>query len=137
MTPPADRLREHPEERFRPAQHLCDLDQIAETLRREPLPAARNHRQQTLYKGPDTSNGPTTVALFVFEAGAKMPQHVAQGVVTIHTIGGRLRVLAEGQEHHLGVNQVLVLAPGVEHDVYAETDSRMLLTVCLETAGNH
>lgn len=137
MTPSTDRLREHPEKRFQSPQHLCDLDQVAEALRREPLPAARDHRQQTLYKGPDVSSGPTTVALFVFEAGANMPPHVAQGVVTIHTISGHLKVFAEGQEHHLKTNQLLVLAPGVEHDVHAETDSRMLLTVCLATPGNH
>ncbi len=130
-TPP-DRLREHPDSRFRSPQHRYDLEQVTQALRSEPLSASRNHRQETLYKGSDTSNGPTTIALFVFDQGATMPQHVAHGVVSIHVLDGHLRILAEGQEHHLEANQVLVLAPGVEHDVCAEKDSRMLLTVCLE-----
>lgn len=136
MTSPSDRMREHPAQRFQTSQHSYDLDQITQALRAEPLPPSRNHRQETLYKGSDTSTGPTTIALFDFQKGAKMPQHVANGVVMIHVIDGHLSIMAEGQEHHLITNHVLVLRPGVEHDVSAVEASRMLLTVCLEITSN-
>jgi quercetin dioxygenase-like cupin family protein len=72
------------------------------------------------------------VALFLFDQGAHMPQHVAEGVVTVHVLEGRLKMSAEGQSHELTAGQLLVLAPGVRHDVLAEEPTRMLLTVCLD-----
>ncbi len=132
MNVPSDRMRKHPEERFEAPQHLYDLDEVTKALRAEPLPTSRNHRQKTIYKGGDPTTGPVTVALFVFDKGAAMPRHIAQGVVTIHVIEGQIRILAEGQEHQLQAQQILVLAPGVAHDVLAESDARMLLTVCLD-----
>ncbi len=132
MNNDSERMREHPENRFDAMQHRYDLDEVTRALRAEPLPASRNHRQKTLYKGSDTANGPVTIALFVFDKGASMPQHVAQGVVMIHVIDGRISISAEGQQHDLQTHQMLVLAPGVTHDVRAETDARMLLTVCLK-----
>jgi len=52
--------------------------------------------------------------------------------VTIHTIKGQLQVMAEGQAHDLPAGHLLVLAPGVEHDVVAREESQMLLTICLD-----
>jgi quercetin dioxygenase-like cupin family protein len=128
MSEQPDRLRQHPEGRFYPPQHRIDLNDAAAKLLAEPLGAKRNHRQETLYK-----HGAITVALFVLERGASMPQHEAEGVVTVHVLDGRLRMSAEGQTHTLRAGQVLILAPGVRHDVDAEEPTRMLLTVCLET----
>ena len=124
-----ERLRQHPTERFEPEQHPIDLGEIAAQLRAEPQPGWRAQRQKTLYR-----KGPVTVALFLFDRGAGLPQHVAEGVVTIHVLEGRLRMSAEGQSHDMTAGQILVLAPGVEHDVFAEEPTRMLLTVCLDVA---
>ncbi len=93
----------------------------------EPLTGARGHRQETIYR-----HGPVTVALFLFDAGARMIEHAAEGVVTIHVLDGRLKMSVEGQTHDLPAGQILVMAPGVKHDVFAELPTRMLLTVCLE-----
>ncbi|MCA9903310.1 MAG: cupin domain-containing protein [Hyphomicrobiaceae bacterium] len=130
MTKPDDRLRTPPKERFRPAQHRFDLHEAAEALRTEQRPALHRHRQETLYKGGDA-----TIALFVFEEGAGLPPHTAQGVVTIQTIEGHLRVTAKGETHDLPTNQLLILASGVEHDVHAHRASTMLLTVCLDRSS--
>jgi quercetin dioxygenase-like cupin family protein len=54
--------------------------------------------------------------------------------VTIQVLKGHLQVTAEGQVSDLHSGQLLVLAPAVEHDVVARTESRMLLTVCLDVA---
>ena len=122
-----DRRRQHPSERFHPAQHAIDLGQAAAQLLAEAPSGARTQRQKTLYR-----HGPVTVALFLFDRGDHMPQHVAEGVVTVHVLQGRLKMSAEGQSHDLTAGQILVLAPGVQHDVRAEEPTRMLLTVCLE-----
>ena len=130
MTESADRLRTPPNERFRSAQHRFDLHEAAHALCEEAHRGLQEHRQETLYK-----SGDATIALFVFNAGAGLPPHVTQGVVTIHALKGHLRVTAEGEQHDLRANQLLILAPGVEHDVHAEQESDMLLTVCLDRAS--
>lgn len=132
MNATSDRLREHPEDRFSASQHAYDLAAVGQTLIAEKKPSSNGHRQETLYKGSDVNKGPTTVALFAFDKGAHLARHIARGVVTIHVIEGHMRVMCEGTKHQLKANHVLVLRPEVEHELYAEQDSRMLLTVCLE-----
>jgi quercetin dioxygenase-like cupin family protein len=127
MSEQSDRLRQHPEERFRAPLHLIDLNETAAALAAEPLAGQRNHRQETLYR-----HAPMTVALFLFEPGAELPPHLAEGVVSVHVLEGRLKMAVEGQEREISAGQILVLAPGVKHDVRAEERTRMLLTVCLQ-----
>jgi quercetin dioxygenase-like cupin family protein len=122
------RLRPHPEERFGPPQHLIDWEAAARELAAEP-PHANGRRQKTLYR-----HGPMSVALFLFDAGAKFPEHRAEGVVTLQALSGRLTIQAEGEHHELAVGRMLVLAPLVKHSVAAEEASRMLLTVHMEPA---
>jgi quercetin dioxygenase-like cupin family protein len=136
MTNAPDRQRDHPEHRFSAAQHHYDLSAVARTLNSEAS-SGHGHRQETLYKGSDLNKGPTTVALFTFDKGAHFPRHVAQGVVTMHVVHGHMRVLSNGQTFQLKTNHVLVLRPGVAHELFAEMDSQMLLTVCLEPAAQN
>jgi len=51
-------------------------------------------------------------------------------------LAGRIEVAAAGENHELAADQILVLQPGVRHDVRAIESSRMLLTVCLEPAAS-
>jgi quercetin dioxygenase-like cupin family protein len=127
MSEQNQRLRPHPEVRFHPPQIQFDIERVAAKLLAEPLPANRLHRQETLYR-----HGSLTLALFLFEQGASLPQHTADGVVTVQVLQGRLKMSAEGKDHDLPAGSVLVLAPGVRHDVQAVEASRMLLTVCLD-----
>jgi quercetin dioxygenase-like cupin family protein len=122
-----DRLRQHPTARFDAPQHQFDLDAVAARLKQEPRAGEGGRRQETLYK-----RGPISVALFVFERLTRLPPHRAQGVVTIHVLHGHLQITADGQTHDLRPGGLLVLAPGVVHDVNALDESHMLLTVNLE-----
>lgn len=124
----SDRLRVHPETRFQPPQLEFDLESVAAKLLAEPLPPGRTHRQETLYK-----HGIASIALFLLERGASLPPHLAEGVVFVHVLQGRIAMTAEGQNHDLPAGRLLALAPGVRHDLRAEETSRLLLTVCLET----
>jgi quercetin dioxygenase-like cupin family protein len=131
MSDQPGRLRPHPEERFLPPQRQIDLRQAVARLSAEAPVAPRKHRQETLYR-----HGSLTIALFLFEEGALMPAHAAEGVVTVQVLSGSIKMNAEDQTHTLAAGQMLVLAPGVVHDVLAEEASQMLLTVCLETPHN-
>jgi quercetin dioxygenase-like cupin family protein len=122
-----DRLRVHPDERFAAAQRKIDLAAATAELAAEGRPGSKGHHQKTLYR-----HGQATIALFAFEAGGRMDEHVTAGTVSIHALDGRLRVNAGGEAHVLTAGQLVVLAPGVKHDLTAEEPTRMLLTVHLE-----
>ena len=120
------RLRQHSEPRFAGPQHAFDLEEVAARLKQEVNAGEAGHRQQTLYK-----HGPTSVSLFLFEHLTRLAPHRAKGVVNILVLKGHLRVTAEGQVHDLRAGGLLVLAPGIEHDVVAREESQRLLTVHL------
>ena len=122
------RSREHPEDRFAPLQHAFDLRAVVRAM--AEIPARRGQRQKALYR-----HGRLTVALFTFEPGAGLADHVAAGVVSISVLDGRLRLQSGGEEHVLAAGGLLVLAPGVRHDVYAIEQSTMLLQVYLDDAA--
>ncbi len=126
-SPKPERLRQHPAQRFAGPQHQFDLAAAAAKLRQEHEAGQAGHRQESLYK-----HGPTSVSLFLFGHLTRLPPHRAKGVVFIHVLKGHLRVNADGQVHDLRTGNLLVLSPGVEHDVVAQEETEMLLTVHLE-----
>ena len=120
-----NRPREHPDVRFAPEQHAIDLRAVAREL--AETSARRGQRQKALYR-----HGRLTVALFTFDAGAGLADHVAAGVVTINVLDGLLRVKSGGVDNTLPAGNLLILAPGVRHDVHALEPSSMLLQVYLD-----
>ena len=130
-----DRTRRHPEERFAPDAQAFDLDLTAIELARETTTGHARHRQKTLYR-----HGGSSLALFLFEAGAELREHRTSGTVFVQVLRGRLSVNAGGRRHELPAGRVLVMAPGVPHDLRAEEATQMLLTVSLQadkTDGKH
>ncbi|MFW5965931.1 MAG: cupin domain-containing protein [Persicimonas sp.] len=119
-----DRLREHPTERFASAEREIDLDACFDDLLDEPHEAIDGHRQITIFH-----QASLTLTLFYFQEGGHLPEHVVDGPVTIQVLDGDLEVSTSEADHRLSAGQLLVLAPGVEHDVKAHAESRMLLTV--------
>ena len=124
----AARLREHPAQRFAADEYVINLDSETDHLLQEPHAAINGHRQEAIYK-----HGPVTMVVFVFEAGGFLREHVVpDGTVLIRLVDGDMTVKTPEREYRLGRNDVLVLAPGVKHDVCAVQQSRMLLTVHLK-----
>jgi quercetin dioxygenase-like cupin family protein len=121
-----DQRRRPPRERFAGVEHLFDLAAEAAALGREPTGERDGHRQITLFRRDEV-----TVILFDFEADGHLLEHAADGHVMIQVLRGELQVSTPGGDHAMPAGSLLVLAPGVRHDVRAVTTSRMLLTVCL------
>jgi len=128
--PQDPRLRQHPHERFAAPQMAIDLQTMIASLRSEPHAGERGHRQETLYH-----HGSTTIALFAFDRFTDLPEHKANGTVSMHVLRGCLKITAAGQVHELRAGQILFLAPGVPHAVAAEEESEMLVTVHLNQAA--
>jgi quercetin dioxygenase-like cupin family protein len=126
----AERLRVPPSERFAGESRVFDLAAELLRLRAEPHGAVRGHRQMTLFHRP-----PVAHVLFSFDAGGALKRHVADGLVTIHVLEGRIQVETDEGGTALHAGQVLVLNPKVAHAVHAAEASAMLLTVAMSNRG--
>lgn len=125
----AEGPRRPPRERFVGSEHLFDLDAEGERLSAEPDGIRDGHRQITLFRG-----GGVSIVLFDFERGGSLKDHAADGYVTIEVLGGDLHVTTAEGQHRMRDRSLLVLRPGVGHDVRATAATRMLLTVRLDPA---
>jgi len=124
MTPESDGGRRPPRERFAGTEHVFDLARIAEGLRDESYPVHDGHRQITVFH-----KGSQALIVFDFEAGGRLADHVADAYVTIMALSGELEVSTPSQTHRVPAGSLLVLDPGVPHDVHAPEASEMLLVV--------
>jgi quercetin dioxygenase-like cupin family protein len=125
-----ERSRQAPAERFEGVEHQFDLAAEAARLRAEPRPAKDGHRQIVLFR-----QDPVSLVLFDFEAGGFLADHVAEGIVTIHVLSGRAEVRTPDAEHTIPPGSVLVLRPGVTHDLTAPVASEVLVTIRLMAAS--
>ncbi len=107
-----------------------NLADAAARLRAEPRGAATGPRKVALVR-----QGPVTVTLFVFEQGAVLKEHQADGEVIIQAIAGRVAVLVDTGDVQLGPGDLVSLAPGLVHSVHALEASDMLLTLCRTAAA--
>lgn len=120
------RLRTPPRERFTGDTQPFDLERIFERLAEEAHPPIDGHHQITLFK-----SGTSTVMAFLFDRKGYLPRHQADGIVTIQVLEGRLVVETPEERHAVGEDGLLVLRPGVPHEVNAEAPSKMIMTVHL------
>ena len=121
------RLRRAPVERFAGTEHVHNLAEIAGQLRVEPHPAVDGHRQMTI-----AHQGSVALVLFDFEADGRLVDHAADGLVTIQALAGHIQVKTPEGDHELGAGCLLILSPGVAHDLHATVPSQVLLTVNME-----
>src|SRR5437016_1059160 len=73
--------------------------------------------------------GPLRLTIMGLAAGGAMPAHRTEAQVTIHLLEGEVSFSAQSREYTLTTGDVLVLAPGVEHDARSVTGGVFLLTV--------
>lgn len=131
MTPNTNQSRRPPRERFAGTEHVFNLRGIAAALRDESTPVRDGHRQITIYH-----KAPVTLVVFDFDAGARLTDHRADANVTILTLSGVLVVSTPEQTHQLPEGSLLVLDPGVRHDVFAPEGGQMLLAVARMADGS-
>ncbi len=124
MTADSDQDRRPPRERFAGSEHLFDLREIATGLRHESNPVHDGRRQMTIFH-----KTPLTLIVFDFEAGGRLADHRADAHVTILAVSGLLEVSTSSETHRLPEGSLLVLDPGIVHDVHAPEASQMLLSI--------
>jgi quercetin dioxygenase-like cupin family protein len=121
-----ERLRQRPVERFAGEEHVFDLAEEAARLRGEPHPAKDGHRQIVLFR-----DDPVSLVLFDFEAGGILRDHVANGIVTIFVLSGRAEISTPDGDHVIAAGSLLILRPGVTHDLAAPVATEVLVSIDL------
>lgn len=102
--------------------HVLDLEREADRLLAE-LPG-RSRRSENIARESGVS-----LVLMALEGGHRLDDHAAEGVVTVHVLRGRATLRADGTARELGPGQVVLMQPGVRHDVIAGEQAVILLTV--------
>jgi quercetin dioxygenase-like cupin family protein len=126
MPDDTSRLRVPPRERFAGSEQVISLEHAFAELPRESV-QRQGHMQKTLYR-----HGPTTTAIFAFDAGSGLKKHSVDGEAIVHVIEGRVKISTENSEYELGANQLILLNPGVTYDLEAIEPTRMLFNVVLK-----
>lgn len=107
--------------RSAPVHHL-DLEVAASQLLSE-LPGKRR-RTRNLARESGVS-----AMLMALEAGDVVKEHSAEGVVTIQLLRGHVFVSMGSESLELRQEQLLMFQPGIRHDLRAEEQSVLLLTI--------
>lgn len=110
-------------------QLAFDLVSLAQELRAEPSYTREGQTARTLVRSSDLR-----VVLVVMRAGKTMSEHHAKVTASVQTLEGRLHLGVAAERIELPVGQLLVLPPGLAHDVTAEVDSAFLLTLGWQAA---
>ena len=75
-------------------------------------------------------NDKLKLVCFVFEQGKGLPNHTHNGMAIIQVISGKVNIsFTDGNAYTLSSGDVLEFDARVEHNVIAQTTSRVLVTI--------
>ncbi len=105
---------------------VLEFDLRAETEKLQQQDSFRDGRPtgRTLVKEPDLR-----IVLMTLKAGARLEEHHASGPISVQALSGTIRMRLAGRGAELTQGQLLMLEPGIPHDVDAVTDAAFLLTI--------
>ena len=69
------------------------------------------------------------VVLIALAAKTKLPEHKAEGRISVHVLSGHIQLRASGRTFSLRPGGLLAIDHGVPHDVVALEESALLLTL--------
>lgn len=102
---------------------IIDLQDVPEVV----PPGSRSARSVV-------KNGPMRATLVSIASGGEVPEHHADGPITVQPLKGRIQFTALGEVHDLGPGQLLALGAGVRHAVASASGATFLLTVAQMSA---
>lgn len=103
---------------------LFDLEKEEEEATHPDTLARDGRSSRTLLK-----EGALRVTLVVLGPGGGIPQHDAEGPITIQPLRGRVEVALGEGTRGVEAGQILALGPGIVHDVRSDEGAAFLLTV--------
>lgn len=100
------------------------LDLEEETTKLTNRLPGRRRQSETVAREAGVS-----LVMMAMEGGDVLARHHADGVVTVHLLDGHVTFTAAGESFDLRPGEIMVLQPKVPHDVRAEEQSVILLTI--------
>ncbi len=73
------------------------------------------------------------IVLVALKEGAEMSRHAIDGALSVQVFTGRLWVETDEQSFSVDDEEIAALQPGLQHYIFAERETLLLLTL----AGNH
>lgn len=100
-----------------------NLREVTSQFPPDPDSVAR-HRAEILVKSETLR-----VVLVTALSGGRLHDHSAPGPITIHVIDGSFALTVDGDRQVVSADEVVVMSPGVGHDVECVEDGSFLLTI--------
>jgi quercetin dioxygenase-like cupin family protein len=105
------------------AYETFNLREVISQFPPDPESAAR-HRAEILVKS-DTLR----VVLVTALSGGRLHDHSSPGPITIHVIEGSFAMTIDGQRQVVSADEVVIMEPGVNHEIECVDDGSFLLTI--------
>jgi quercetin dioxygenase-like cupin family protein len=100
------------------------LEEQLQQIRSTGLPERQGRSARTLIK-----DGPLRVVLIVLGAGESIPEHQAEGPITVAPVSGEITFHTDSTSEVLRPGDLLALGPGNRHTVDSATGGAFLLTI--------
>jgi quercetin dioxygenase-like cupin family protein len=117
------------------AHHRPHTPSMAEPLMEFDLPAEvhRLHAETTWSTGQNARTlikyDDFRVVLTALQAKVRIPEHKAEGRISVHVLSGHIQLRAAGRTFNLRPGGLLAIDHGVPHEVEALEESSFLLTI--------
>lgn len=72
------------------------------------------------------------IVLIALHKGEALPEHTANGTISVHVLDGDIVFSANGEDKHLRQGQIVTLHERIPHSVQAKQDSIFLLTMAFK-----
>jgi quercetin dioxygenase-like cupin family protein len=103
---------------------IARVDLEEEVRRMRASPTSSDHLGKTVMHAPDLR-----LVLMTLKAGTRIPEHCAEGSLTIHALDGRILVEVVDATFDLAPNQMLALERGLSYALHAIEDTAILLSI--------
>ena len=123
------------------AHHRPHTPSMAERIMEFDLPAEihRLHAETTWSTGQNARTlikyDDFRVVLTALQAKARIPEHKADGRISVHVLSGHIQLQASGRTFSLRPGGLLAIDQGVPHGVEALEESAFLLTIAWPGRG--
>ena len=101
-----------------------DLPKFIEQIKKEPAWLNGPRNAITVFKSERLR-----IVLIALHAGAEMPTHTAEGMISVQVVEGHLRFGTQEQTLQLAQGQLVALHDRIPHSVLALEESLFLLTL--------
>ena len=101
-----------------------DIPEFIKKIKKEPSWKNNDRNAMTVYKTDEMR-----IVLIALHKDAELKRHVAEGIISVHVLDGKIQFETDDTSVELEEGQVLALHKGLYHQVKAIKESVFLLTI--------